>query len=129
MELQIRYKRSIGIALVLASITVALDSLVVGIQGQFPFSLFSGFVTLYGGILFLKNPYFRVSKHELVLYKLIGQVDRTYSLKSWQDLSVENDRVYWKNGNDSEKIPIYKWLVNEGDWETLKTRIQGSSQS
>lgn len=71
-ELQVRYRRGIGITLVMASIFVLLDAFVVSLKGGFPFSLISGFITLYGGYLFVNKTYLTLSKHELTLYKLTG---------------------------------------------------------
>lgn len=119
MEIQVRYKRSLGITLVLASVAVMLDSFVVGIQGEFPFSLLSGLITLFGGVLFLKNKYFTISKHDIVLYTLVGKIDRTYSLKFHKNVKIENNRLYVKEKGNFEKVPVYKWLIDERDWETL----------
>ncbi|MGC9504545.1 hypothetical protein [Baaleninema sp.] len=123
MEIKVRYKRSLGITLVLASVAVAMDSFVVGLQGDFPFSLMSGLVTLFGGVLFLKNKYFTVSKNEFILYTLIGKVDRNYSFKSWNSLKIEDNRLYVKQDGEFEKIPVYKWLTNEADWNSLSEQL------
>ena len=118
-ELQVRYRRGIGITLVMASIFVLLDAFVVSLKGGFPFSLISGFITLYGGYLFVNKTYLTLSKHELTLYKLTGKLDRTYTLRSLKDLSLDNNQIVYCPKKTATGIPIYPWLCHQEDWQNL----------
>ncbi|USR92909.1 hypothetical protein NEA10_09415 [Phormidium yuhuli AB48] len=126
-ELQVRYRRGIGITLVMASIFVLLDAFVVSLKGGFPFSLISGFITLYGGYLFVNKTYLTLSKHELTLYKLTGKLDRTYTLRSLKDLSLDNNQIVYCPKKTATGIPIYPWLCHQEDWQNLLRAIETSS--
>lgn len=119
MEVKVRYRRAISVTLLVSSVFVLLDSVVVGLKHEFPFSLLSGLVTLLAGYFLFTKTYFKVSKHELVLYKPTGSVQETYSLRSLKDLTIEEHQIFYIKKDKREKLPIYRWLSNENDWNTL----------
>ncbi|WP_159789037.1 hypothetical protein [Sodalinema gerasimenkoae] len=125
-ELRVRYRRGIGITLLAASVFVILDAFVVSLKGGFPFSLISGFITLYGGYLFVNKTYLTLSKHELTLYKLTGKLDRTYSLRSLKDLTIDNNQIIYCPKKTATGIPIYPWLCHQEDWLNLIKAIETS---
>ena len=128
-ELKVRYRRGIGVTLLIASIFVLLDAFVVSLKGGFPFSLISGFITLYGGYLFVSKTYITLSRHELKLYKLTGKLDQTYSLRSLNDLTLDKNRIIYCPKKTETPLAIYPWLCHPNDWTQLVTTIQTSSLS
>lgn len=128
-ELKVRYRRGIGVTLLIASIFVLLDAFVVSLKGGFPFSLISGFITLYGGYLFVSKTYVTLSRHELNLYKLTGQLDQTYSLRSLKDLTLEENRIIYCPKKTEMPVPIYPWLCHPDDWTQLVATVQTSTLS
>ncbi|MFO8039980.1 MAG: hypothetical protein R6U67_11085, partial [Sodalinema sp.] len=126
-ELKVRYRRGIGVTLLMASIFVLLDAFVVSLKGGFPFSLISGFITLYGGYLFVSKTYITLSRHELKLYKLTGRLEQTYSLRSLKDLTLDENRIIYCPKKTETPLPIRSARNNLENQENITDKMMESA--
>ena len=125
--MKIRYKKTAAFLSIIASALFLLTAFISIATDYEPLDLLNlatGIFFLILGVFYLKNPYFEIREKKLVIYKPYAGVRRTYTLNSFQDLTIENNKIYLKKGNKKEKLPVYKSLVESGDWQALAERIK-----
>ena len=71
---------------------------------------------IYFGIKMLKTPYAIVSKTNIQVYGLFGELKHDYTLDEKEIFITKNNRIYIKNENKNSKLKINKWFVNQHDW-------------
>ncbi|MBW4621899.1 MAG: hypothetical protein KME17_21365 [Cyanosarcina radialis HA8281-LM2] len=131
--LVVRYHKWLGISFtVLGGINTFLWIWLLLLTKNFSLNLITGIIILTVGILYLTKPYFSIEINKTYIYKesnkiyfynLLGMKIKEYSFNSWQDLTVEQNKVYLQGNDREKKLPIVKWMTNKDDWKILESRI------
>ncbi|MGD1902792.1 MAG: hypothetical protein ACFB9N_11190 [Geitlerinemataceae cyanobacterium] len=115
----VRFKRALAITLILSGGGIFFSSTLAFLTGQFPFGFIASFAFIFAGVTLQKNTYFRLDRRELVVYKPTGKEDYRCALTSVRDLEIEDDTVYIDRDGESRKMPLYRWLAEDEDWENF----------
>lgn len=112
-----------GILICLLALQVILTS------GVFSFRILVGILFFLAGILCLRRPYFAIAPNRLTIYNLFGQVVKRYPFANFNNIEVENGRVYIRAASAAhtgsvaevrEPVKIRQWMTKPSDWKMLK---------
>ena len=92
--MKMRYKKLVGIFLIILGALDACVYLLLGFGSSPIILLFLGLVAILFGVLFLQGTYFIVNDDNLVFYALIGSAKRTYKVLSLKEFEIENNNIY-----------------------------------
>lgn len=114
----VRFKRALVITLMLSGGAIFFSSTLSFLAGHFPFGFIASFAFVFAGVSLQRHTYFRLDRHELIVYKPTGKEDYRCALASPRDLEVdlETDDVYLLAAGDRRKVPLYRWLAEDEDW-------------
>ncbi len=123
------FKRALIITLVLSGGAIFFSSTLSFLAGHFPFGFIASFVFVFAGVSLQRHTYFRLDRHELIVYKPTGKEDYRCALTSPRDLDIdsETDDVYLLSAGDRRKVPLYRWLAEDEDWETFRALVTATS--
>jgi len=126
LPLTVRYKRSLAVTLLVSGSAILLSSLLQYLQGDFPIALLASAVFLGAGGLLWRNTYFRLDRHEILVYKPMGSEDYRCNLKSLRDLSFADDgeTVYLTQRGEARKMPLYAWLADANEWSMFVAIVE-----
>ena len=126
--MKMRYKKSVGIFLILLGVLEVCVYLLIGI-GSSPVSLpILGFVVILFGVLFLQRTYFMVNADSLVFHALLGSAKRTYKFLSLKEFEIENNNIFMTIDGKHKKI-ISGWWVEKNDWQTFLQKINSATSA
>ena len=124
--MKIRYKKSVGIFLILIGALDAGAYLLIGIGSSPIILLIPGLVVILFGVLFLQRTYFIVNDDSLIFHALLGPARRTYKFASLKELEIENNNIFITiNGKRSRLIS--GWWVENNYWQALLQKINNAS--
>lgn len=114
----VRFKRALVITLMLSGGAIFFSSTLSFLAGHFPSGFIASFAFVLAGVSLQRHTYFRLDRHELIVYKPTGKEDYRCALASPRDLEVdlETDDVYLLSAGDRRKVPLYRWLAEDEDW-------------
>ncbi len=72
---------------------------------------------IYIGFKLKSNLYAKVSKNEIIVYGLLGQIRKHYTLNKNEMFIAKNNKIYLKKGNLQQKLKINNWFVDKYDWQ------------
>ncbi len=72
---------------------------------------------IYTGVNLKKINYAEVSKNNIKVYGLFGQLKHHYRLKGDDKFFVKNNNIYLKQAQKTIKIKMNSWFVNQLDWQ------------
>ena len=81
-------------------------------------------VLIIRGFLFLKIPYFIISKKGLIIYNRLGGKQKHYKYSSLKDIQIENQSLYLKQSSKAKKIRISKIFINSNNWDKLISHLK-----
>ena len=73
--------------------------------------------SIYIGVKLKSNLYAKVSKNEIIVYGLLGQIRKHYALNKNEMFIVKNNKIYLIKGNLQQKLKINNWFVDKYDWQ------------
>jgi hypothetical protein len=126
----VQFKRALIITLVLSGGAIFFSSTLSFLAGHFPFGFIASFAFIFAGVSLQRHTYFRLDRHELIVYKPTGKEDYRCALTSPRDLYIdaETDDVYLLSAGDRRKMPLYRWLAEDEDWEKFQALVAATSQ-
>ena len=121
-----RYKKLVGIFLILIGALDACVYLLIGFGSSPIILLFLGLVAILFGVLFLQGPYFIVNDDNLVFHALFGPAKRTYKFSSLKEFEIENNNIYITINGKRNRF-ISGWWVENKDWQAFLQKINSAS--
>jgi len=123
--MKMRYKKSIGIFLIVLGALEAGFYLLIGIGSSPVILLVMGFIVMLFGVLFLQRTYFIVNDNSLVFHALLGPTERTYKFLSLKEFEIENNNIFITI-NGTRKRFISGWWVENTDWQAFLQKINSA---
>ena len=124
--MKMRYKKSVGIFLILLGALEAGFYLLIGIGNSPIILLVMGFIIILFGVLFLQRTYFIVNDDSLVFHALLGPTERTYKFMSLKEFEIENNDIFVTINGKRNRF-ISGWWVENTDWQTFLQKINSAS--
>ena len=124
--MKMRYKKSVGIFLILLGALEAGFYLWIGIGNSSIILLVMGFIIILFGVLFLQRPYFIVNDDSLVFHALLGPTERTYKFMSLKEFEIENNNIFVTINGKRNRF-ISGWWVENTDWQAFLQKINSAS--
>ena len=106
-----RYKKSVGIFLILLGALEAGFYLWIGIGNSSIILLVMGFIIILFGVLFLQKTYFIVNEDSLVFQALLGPSERTYKFMSLKEFEIENNNIFVTKVNERFNTNLILWII------------------
>ena len=103
---------------VVCMVIFLLGYLIVGDFMNLIYSLAS-IVPIYLGFKMKDFPYAIVSKTNIVVFGLYGEVRHEYNCVDEENIVLVDDKIFIQSKDKSVKIKMNKWFVNQGDWNTV----------
>jgi len=124
--MKMRYKKSVGIFLILLGALEAGFYLLIGIGNSPIILLVMGFIIILFGVLFLQKTYFIVNEDSLVFHALLGPSERTYKFMSLKEFEIENNNIFVTINGKRNRF-ISGWWVENTDWHAFLQKINSAS--
>jgi hypothetical protein len=124
--MKMRYKKSVGIFLILLGALEAGFYLLIGIGNSPIILLVMGFIIILFGVLFLQKTYFIVNEDSLVFHALLGPSERTYKFMSLKEFEIENNNIFVTINGKRNRF-ISGWWVENTDWQAFLQKINSAS--
>ncbi len=71
------------------------------------------------GLIILTQTYFVVNEQTLIVNPFLGPMKEHYTFQSLQDVSIEHNELWIRQGKHWQRPSIQRWLVNKRDWQAL----------
>jgi hypothetical protein len=117
------YNKIVAIALLILAVINAILGVWLLLLGSLSSSLIIAVLVGFLAYGYLTRPYVVVEKNQIVLPALIGPVQRTFLFRTPDDVKMEGDKLFVRDGDAWKRVRIYRWVSDPEGWTALKTRF------